>query len=334
MVASNLVSLTVQQPAGVQVSVSPTAITIPALSVGTVTVTALPTGGAIASGSTASVTSGLPTGFTATWGVPTINAAGAAVWTLKLGGGTSAVGGSSTVAISVHVVNKTGTAYTGTATLPVTVTPPPASLTVGAATSVITVPQGGSGTYAVTVNGNSTFSGPVTLAATGLPVGVTASWSANPITLTSGTGTATLTLHVASTTAAAATNLTLEASGDGAIATSGLGIIVTAVPALQETLGLSTMTMLHTGSGSIGASFVPLNGLSAPVTFSVSGLPEGATSYFNKASLPAPGSGSVALTIVGSASTPTGSYTIGVTGSATTGGNTYTTTQYFKLLLE
>jgi subtilase family serine protease len=337
LVSSSAVSLTVQQSAGAQVTVSPMAITIPALSAGSVTVTAMPTGGAVlpagAAGSSATVTSGLPTGFTATWGSPTINGSGAAVWTLKLGGGTSAVGGTSTVAVSVHLVTKTGTAYTATGSVSVTVTPPPASLTISSAAPLLTVAQGASGTYAVTVTGNSTYTGSVNLAVTGLPTGVTASWSANPITLTSGTGTATLTLNVASTAKAATTNLVLEASGDGAIATSNAAVMVTPVPGLQETIGLSSLTMSHAGTGSVGASFTPLNGLSAPVTFSASGLPAGATYYFNKTSLPAPGNGNVTLTIVGSASTPTGTYMIGVTGSATSGGTTYTTTQTVKVLM-
>jgi hypothetical protein len=75
------------------------------------------------------------------------------------------------------------------------------------------------------------------------------------------------------------------------------------------------------GTGtSYTVNVTPSNGYSGTVTFSVSGLPTGATSSFNPASVP--GSGSSTLTVNTSGSTPTGTYTLTIT--ATDGTLTHT----------
>src|SRR5207248_3322400 len=62
------------------------------------------------------------------------------------------------------------------------------------------------------------------------------------------------------------------------------------------------------------ASLTALNGFSGTVTWSVSGLPSGATGSFGPASLA--GSGSSTLTVTTSASTPVGTSTLIVTGTS------------------
>jgi sugar lactone lactonase YvrE len=93
------------------------------------------------------------------------------------------------------------------------------SFTLNAAPSSMTINQGASGTSTVTVTGLSGFTGSVTLAASGLPSGVTASFSPNPatgtnvLTLTAtglaALGTATLTISGTSGTLSATTSIVL-----------------------------------------------------------------------------------------------------------------------------
>ena len=338
LTSSQNVALTVQQPAGAQLSTSPASVSIQSNATTTVTVTATPVGGialpAGAAGSTIAITSGLPAGFTAAWSSPTLNAAGAAVWTLTLTGSSEAVASGATLNLSANIVGKTGTAYTATGALPLTVNNPPPTIAVSVASPMLSIPQGGTGTYAVTVTGNVSFTGSIAMSVSGLPTGVTASWSASTLTLAGGTATATLTINASTTAAAATSGPIIYAIGDGIIAKTNIGLQLTAVPALQETLGEANLSMSHTASSTVGISFAPLNGLNAPVTFSVTGLPAGVTAVFSKTSIPAPGSGSVNLILVGSASAHSGSYAVGVVGQAVTGGVTVTVTKNLNLMLE
>ena len=338
LVASQNIALTVQQPAGVQLSASPASVSMLSSASTTVTVTATPVGGAAiptgASGSTISVASGLPSGVTAKWSSPTVNASGAAVWMLTLTGSGSAAAGSSTLNLSAHIASKSGTAYTATQTLPLTLTKPAPTLAISATSSSLSMQQGGTGSYAITLTGNSSFAGAITLGVSGLPSGVTASWSSSTVTLQSGTASATLKLTASTTATVSTSTITITAVGDGITATLKPALQISAVPALQETLAEASLSMSHTASSTVGITFVPLNGLNAPVTFSVTGLPTGVKAVFNKTSLPAPGSGSVTLTLTGSTSAHSGSYTIAVTGQATSGSVTATVTKNLSLTLQ
>jgi len=79
--------------------------------------------------------------------------------------------------------------------------------------------QGSTATDVLTLTGNGTYSGPATLSVSGLPSGVTASWSKNPVTLAAGTGTSTLTLTATAAAAVGSKALTITATGDGVTAT-------------------------------------------------------------------------------------------------------------------
>jgi len=100
-----------------------------------------------------------------------------------------------------------------------TVTQSPPALTVTTATTAVVLARSAKGTEAVTVSGNALYSGAVTLSVSGLPAGVTAAWSKNPLNLSGEVGTSTLTLTAASTAAVGPSTLTIKASGDGVSAT-------------------------------------------------------------------------------------------------------------------
>ena len=90
----------------------------------------------------------------------------------------------------------------------------------------------------------------------------------------------------------------------------------------------SSQTVPPGKSTSYTVSVTPSNGFTGNVSFSVSGLPSGATASFTPSSVS--GSGSSTLTVNTSSSTPTGNYTLTITA---TDGNTLTHTTPVKLVL-
>jgi subtilisin family serine protease len=100
----------------------------------------------------------------------------------------------------------------------------------------------------------------------------------------------------------------------GACAAPTADFTVSATPASRTVLAGGSTTYIAT----IGA----LNGFSAGVTLSASGLPAGVTPNFNPATVT--GSGSSTLTLTTTANTPGGTYTVTITG--TSGSLSHTTT--------
>jgi hypothetical protein len=88
----------------------------------------------------------------------------------------------------------------------------------------------------------------------------------------------------------------------------------------------SSQTVVQGNGTSYTATVTPLNGYNGTVTFSVSGLPPGASSTFslNPVTVTSPNSSSSTLTVTTAASTPTGTYTLTIAG--TDGTLTHTTT--------
>jgi hypothetical protein len=108
-------------------------------------------------------------------------------------------------------------------------------------------------------------------------------------------------------------------------------------PALQEILARSMLTMMHTAMGSITLTVIPLGGLSAPTTLSVSGLPAGVTAAFSKSAFAVPGNGIATLTFIGSPAAKAGTSPITITArsSVTTSSSIIcATTQTLSLVLE
>ena len=189
------------------------------------------------------------------------------------------------------------------------------SFTISSSASTLSIAQGASGTATITVGDAGGFTGSVTLAATGLPSGVTASFGTNPttgssvLTLTAsssapqGSATVTITgtsgaLPVASTTIA----LTITAAGTPA------GFTLSASPAAlsvtQGTMATDTITVTDTG------------GFTGSVTLSATGLPTGVTAAFG--TNPTTGTSVVTFTASSTAAAGTSTVTIsGVSGSTT-----------------
>ena len=224
-------SLQVTHAPAISVALSPATINMKSTASQAVTVTVAPIGGvqpnSSATGSSFQVT-GLPTGFTSTWGKPTLTSAGTMQVALTLVGSSTAITSTSKPTVTVQVHDAvTGIPYTASAQAALTVTRPN-SLAVSAA-AALSVEKGKSATNVVTISTANTFHTAVSLSISGLPQGVSATWSADPVTpgASSGEGSATLTLK--STTAAplASTTVTISATGGGLTVIRSLLVQVT-----------------------------------------------------------------------------------------------------------
>jgi hypothetical protein len=107
--------------------------------------------------------------------------------------------------------------------------PPPPDFSVSASPSSLTVAQGSSGTSTITVGSLNGFSSAVTLSASGLPSGVTASFSPNPITPPpGGSAASTLTLNAAAGAATGTSTVTVTGTSGATTHSTAINLTVTA----------------------------------------------------------------------------------------------------------
>ncbi|MGA8028641.1 MAG: S53 family peptidase [Bryobacteraceae bacterium] len=199
------------------------------------------------------------------------------------------------------------TALTGSATPSFTLSDSPTSLT---------ITQGGTGgTSTITVNDQNGFTGTVSLAASGLPGGVTASF--NP-TSTSGTSTLTLTASSSATTGKA--TVTIKGTSGSLTATTTLALTVNAATTPNFTIGASpaSLTVVQGKNGTSTITITSQNSFSSATTLSATGLPSGVTAAFssNPVTPPANSDATSTLTLTASATATTGAATVTVTGTS------------------
>jgi kumamolisin len=197
---------------------SPSSLSIAQGSSGTSTITVHDVNGF--TGSVTLTNSTLPTGVTASYGTnPTT---GTSVLTLTA---------SSTATTGTSTVTITGTSgsLTATTTLALTITATAtANFTIAASPATLSIAQGSSGTSTITVTSTNSFNSAVTLAASGLPSGVTAAFSTNPVTPpANGSATSTLTLTVSSTATTGAATVTITGTSGTLSHTATIALTVT-----------------------------------------------------------------------------------------------------------
>jgi hypothetical protein len=184
---------------------------------------------------------------------------------------------------------------------------------VAAAPASQTVSPGSPTTYNVTVTPSGGFSGSVSLSATGLPAGATASFSPNPAT-----GTSNLSVTTSTTTPVGSYALTITGTS-GTLAHSTTVTLVVSQPDFSLSATPTSRTVTPGGSTTYTTSVTPAAGFTGSVTLSSSGLPAGAAASFS----PNPTTGTSTLTVTTSATTLAGSYPVTITG--TSGSLTHTT---------
>ena len=211
---------------------------------------------------------GLPSGVTATFGAIASN--GASQLNLNAAGG--AAPGS--YAISVHGVSGTLTASVG---LSLRVTGVPA-FSLQATPAAVTVTQGATAAASVSIESASGFNSTVNLTVSGLPSGVTASFSP------AGTATASTLSFVASGSAAVgAANVTVTGTAGSLVSRVGITLTVTPTANFSMKASASTMSVTQGASATDTIAVTPKSGFSGKVTLSVAGLPNGVTAAFNPA---------------------------------------------------
>ncbi|HLJ85413.1 MAG TPA: alkaline phosphatase family protein [Candidatus Angelobacter sp.] len=257
--------------------------------------------------------SGLPSGVTASFNPASIAAPGSGSSTL-----TFAASGTATTGTATVTVTASGGGITHTTTIALTVNAAAvADFSLSASPTSVSVAQGGSGTSTITVNKLNGFSGSVSLAASGLPAGVTASF--NPA---SATGTSTLTFSASSTATTGTATVTITGTSGALSHTTTVKLTVTQAAAPSFTLSASpaTLTVVQGNSGTSTITVNPANGFNGSVSLAASGLPTGVTASFNPAST----TGTSTLTLSASSTATTGAATVTITG--TSGSLTQTTT--------
>jgi pseudomonalisin len=165
--------------------------------------------------------SGLPKGVTAGFSPPSIAAPGSGTSTLTLTETTAATSGTYNLTVTA-----TGGGVTKTQPLSLTVVAP--SFTMRLSGTSVSMKPGGSMPITVTTTAVNGFNSAVALSVSGLPKGVTASFTRSSIPAP-GSGSSTLTLKVASGTGAnvGTYSLTVTGSGGGATQTQKLTLTVT-----------------------------------------------------------------------------------------------------------
>jgi subtilase family serine protease len=197
------------------------------------------------------------------------------------------------------------------------------SFTLASSPSSVTITQGNSGTSAITVTDLGGFSGSVTLAASGLPSGVTAAFSTNPTTSTS-----TLTLTASSTATTGTATVTITGTSGSLTATTTVSLTVNAVssPNFSVSASPASVTVTQGSSGTSTITVTSTGGFNSATTLSASGLPSGITATFstNPVTPPANGTATSTLTLTASSSATVGTATVTITGVS--GSITQTTT--------
>jgi len=273
-------------------SASPSSLTVADGASGTSTITVTPKNGF--NGTVAFSASGLPTGVTASFST-------AGVMTLSA---------SSTAAAGTSTVTVTGTSGTLSHTTTVALTVSAAAapdFSLSASPSILAISDGTSGTSTITVNRLNGFTGTVAFTASGLPTGVTSSFSSAGV----------LTLAASSTAPAATSTVTVTGTSGSLSHTTTITLSVSATAAPDFNLSASPSS-LSIGQGSSGTSTItitPANGFTGTVALAASGVPAGVTASISTARV---------LTLSASSTAAPGSSTVTITG--TSGALTHTTT--------
>jgi hypothetical protein len=178
----------------------------------------------------------------------------------------------STFAIGTTTVTCTATAVSGsrsTGTFNVIVANQPTpGFTLSASPTTVSVAQGGSGTTTITMTDVGGFSGTVSLSASGLPTGVTASFAA-----ASTAGSQVLTLSASNSAAISSTAVTVTITGTSGTlsATSSIALTITPEPSFTSGAGGTTSITVAPGAttGNTGTiSVVGTNGFAGTVALS------------------------------------------------------------------
>lgn len=228
-------------------------------------------------GSVTASAANLPTGVTASFNPASTTTATAVTFAVAA----ATVPG--TYSITLNGVAAGASSAAATMSLQVTASSVPSfSLAMNPA-GPLTLAAGSSGNVGVQVAGQNGFAGPVAFSVSGLPAGVTGTFSP-----ASSPTASTLLVTVGATVAAGTYPFTVKGTSAGvtdATLTGSLVVTTVAQPSFSLTQSPAGPLALVAGtSGTLGVQVAGQNGFTAAVAFSVSGLPASVTGTFNPAS--------------------------------------------------
>ncbi|WP_249335922.1 hypothetical protein [Sinomonas gamaensis] len=176
------------------------------------------------------------------------------------------------------------------------------------------VVRGSAVSYTVTVTSQNGFAGPVAMSASALPSSSTAAFSAANLNVGAG-GNATTTLTVSTTASTPVGTYSPQIQGTSGKTTASTTAGLTVNYPLSGSFSLSSApASLSISPGSSGAYSLSISrtNLTGPISFSLSGLPQGVTASFS----PSPATGNnTTLQVTASPSASAGSWTLYIVGS-------------------
>ena len=225
------------------------------------------------------------------------------------------VAANASTALGTYTLTITGTGtgvtqQSATLALTVSATPTP-TIAVALSPTALSVAPGATGTSTATVSRGGGFTGPVTLAITGAPTGVTATITPNPIA----DETAAIAIAVGATATPGSSTLTVTATGTGVTtqtATIDLTIPSASTGSFSVALAPTSVSVAQGASGTSTATVTRAGGFTGPVTFAVSGAPAGVTASVTTTPTT---DATATVTLAVAASTAPGTYALTLTGT-------------------
>jgi hypothetical protein len=177
-------------------------------------------------------------------------------------------------------------------------------------------PAGATATTQVTLAPANGYAGSATLSVSGLPAGVTASFSPGQV---SAGNPATLTLHTVVSSPTGTFPITVTATDASAldpVKTATYQLTITPLASFSIALSSTEGSIIAGGTVTTQVRLTPVNGFNGSATLSVAGLPDGMTSSFMPATVSAGSPATVTLTTEQS---PSGDYQVEITATAVNG---------------
>jgi len=283
-----------QSTPAIQITLNSNALTLPLSSSAPVAVMVAGQGGL--SSAVALTASGLPRGISATFTNATIAAPGS-------GRSTVQVAVAPTVAAGSYTFNVVATSGSVTSSAAVSVTVLAPAFTLASSATLLTMPAGTRQTITVTAAGNAAFNSAVTLKVTGLPAGITGTFSPASITAP-GSGSSVLTF--ASTTG-------VQPGSYIATITATAGTLSKTVqcalnlPSLSASASATSLSFAQGTSGALTLTTKSAGGFNSAVAIAITGLPSGVTATLTPTSIAAPGAGAVFIKFTASGTAVLGS---------------------------
>lgn len=190
---------------------------------------------------------------------------------------------------------------------------------IGATPSSQSVVQGGSTNYTVTVSPLNSYTGTVTLSASGLPAGVNASFTLNQVSITNSSSvSSSMTLTVNSSTVPGSYTVTISGTDGTLTHTTTVTLTVTAAVTGNFSINASpaSNTVTRGSTTTYLVTVTPSGGFSGTVSFAVSGLPAKTSGSFSPTSVTS--SGTSTLTVKATKPASKGTYLLTITGASGT----------------